>query len=402
MNTLTVHNPQILATGFDAHTLMQQTFPELNRHEIEILSHATTCHAYEAGTDLCVEGEIGTKLFVIAQGEAAVIVNVGSRNQVQVDMITTGEYFGEMAFFGEQVRLATIRARTAVNTLEIDYDDFMEIGTQNTGLLQTFLRQVISRVRSHDQTIIDQLNDKNVALQRTYAELAEQEDLREQFIATLSHELRTPLTSIQGYLGLINQGAIKGGNALNVAMDSITRNVDKMVGLTNNLLILYEIHPGTSEYAYLRLTDVIVEALNEVRETGVVDLTAVNLDISPDIPKVYADQHNLVIAVRALLENAYKFTANKPVIDVRVYQANNSEVAIEIMDQGIGIPEEEQENIFQPFYRLEEEGTSHLFPGLGVGLTITQFIVERHNGRITLKSAPNQETTITLFLPTSK
>jgi signal transduction histidine kinase len=401
MNTVAMSNHQDNQTimDFDPTTLLKQTFPELDNNDIRILCNAATFHEHEAGIELCVEGEIGKTLFVLAKGYVDVLVQAGSHHGVFVDTLGPNTFFGEMAFFGESVRMATIRTRTAVQTLEIEQSDFMRVAEDNPDLLQMLLRQIIGHVRSNDRAVIQELNDKNEALQRAYADLAEQEQLRAQFIATLSHELRTPLTSIQGYLGLINQGAIKGGNALTVAMDSITRNVDAMVGLTNNLLILYEMHPGASEYEYLNLTDVIVQALNVVRETGEVDLTAVNLDINPSLPLIYADKRTMGLAVRALLENAFKFTADKPIIDVRVYRANPAEVAIEVADQGVGIPEEEKTSIFQPFYRLEEEGTNQLFPGLGVGLTIAQFVIERHNGRITLDSAPGEGSTFTIYLP---
>jgi signal transduction histidine kinase len=206
------------------------------------------------------------------------------------------------------------------------------------------------------------------------------------------------LTSIQGFLGLINQGAIKG-NSLSVAMDSITRNANKMAGLLNNLLILYELHPGALEYEYLSVTDLLVAALNVVRETGAVDLTAVDLDIASQLPTIYGDKRALVLAVRALLENAYKFSPESPNISMQVFPTDKHEVAIAISDKGVGIPEAEFENIFEPFYRLEREGTTHLFPGLGVGLTIARFIVERHNGRIHLRSQPGQGSTFTLYLP---
>jgi signal transduction histidine kinase len=88
-----------------------------------------------------------------------------------------------------------------------------------------------------------------------------------------------------------------------------------------------------------------------------------------------------------------------PQIQVQVYQANDKEVAIAVKDQGIGIPKEEFENIFEPFYRLEREGTTHLFPGLGIGLTIARFIVERHNGRIELESTVGEGSAFTIYLP---
>lgn len=399
MKTITRSNSQSKPqTDFDPVFLLGRAFPQMSQPELEALSEMAVCRAYEPGTDLCVEGEVGTVLYVLAQGRADVIVHTGDGPGVFVDTIEPMTYFGEMSLFGESTRIATIRTRTACHTVEIGHDDFMRVTQNNPDLLRMLLRQIIGHVRSNDRAVIRELNEKNTALQRAYADLAEQEELRSQFIATLSHELRTPLTSIQGFLGLINQGAIKG-NSLPVAMDSITRNTNKMVGLLNNLLILYELHPGALEYEYLSVTDLLVAALNVVRETGAVDLTAVDLDIASQLPIIYGDKRTLVLAVRALLENAYKFTAEKPSIYVRVYQADKNEVAISVQDEGIGIPETEFESIFEPFYRLEQEGTTHLFPGLGVGLTIARFIVERHNGRIDLHSQLGGGSTFTIYLP---
>lgn len=399
MNTITRSNPPPPETkDFDPIPFLHNTFPQLNATELYALSEVVTYHTYKPGTELCIEGESGEVLYILTQGRADVIVNTGDGSGVFVDTIEPNNYFGEMSLFGESVRMATIRTRTLCQTVEIEHDDFMRVTQNNPDLLRMLLRQIIGHIRSNDRAVIRELNEKNTALQQAYADLAEQEELRSQFIATLSHELRTPLTSIQGFLGLINQGAIKG-NSLPVAMDSITRNADKMVGLLNNLLILYELHPGAMEYEHLSVTDLLVTALNVVRERGAVDLTAVDLDIASQLPIIYGDKRALVLAVRALLENAYKFMPHKPAIHVRVSQTNGKEVAIAVGDQGIGIPEAEFENIFEPFYRLEQEGTTHLFPGLGVGLTIARFIIERHNGRIELDSSLGKGSTFTLYLP---
>lgn len=399
MNTITHNNSSLKQQmDFDPITLLHNTFPRLKTTEVLALSEVATCHAYDPGMDLCVEGEVGTVLYILAHGKVDVIVNTNDGSGVFVDEIGPNTYFGEMSLFGESTRMATIRTQTACQTLEIEHHDFIQVAQNNPDMLQMLLRQIIGHVRRNDRAVIRELNGKNLALQRAYADLAEQEELRSQFIATLSHELRTPLTSIQGFLGLINQGAIKG-NSLPVAMDSITRNTDKMVGLLNNLLILYELHPGAMEYEYLSVMDLLVTALNMVQEAGAVDLTAVELDIAPQLPLIYGDKQNLVLAVRALLENAYKFTPEMSSIHVRVSQTGDEEISITVKDRGIGLSEEEFDNIFEPFYRLEQEGTTHLFPGLGVGLTIARFIVERHNGRIELDSQLGQGSTFTIYLP---
>ncbi|HFE66823.1 MAG TPA: cyclic nucleotide-binding domain-containing protein [Chloroflexi bacterium] len=378
-------------------TLLQTAFPDLSEADIRALSRTAYGRSWLAGENICLEGEPGTALYVIDSGEVDIIVNADDNQEIIIDTIGPGSYFGEMAFLGGTTRMATIRARQNCRLLEIDQDDFMAVASGNPDLLRRLMRQIIGHIQRTDRAVIHELNVKNEALKEAYTHLEEQEQLRTQFIVTLSHELRTPLTSIRGYLALMNQGAIKG-DSLPVAMNSITRNVEKMVGLTNDLLFLYEMHPKAPEFAYLNLADVLIEALQGARKALEDEVTAVSLDIAPDVPPVYGDRQGLTLAVRAFIENAFKYSPDGTPVHIRAYSAGD-EVAIAVTDQGIGIPAEAQERIFEPFFRVEREGTAHLFSGLGVGLTIAKFMADRNNGRITVDSAPNEGSAFTLYLP---
>lgn len=378
--------------------LLQTAFPDLSRNDIETLAQAATERTFPSQFDIFREGEPGSSLFILAEGQVSIIVHADDEQEILVDVLEPARYFGEMAFLGETSRMATIRTVTACRLLEIGESDFMSIARTNPSLLRTLMRQIIGHIRRTDRAVINELNLKNDALQEAYADMEAQEALRSQVIVTLSHELRTPLTSIRGYLGLVNQGAMTG-NSLKVALDSITRNVEKIIGHTNDLLLLYEMHPKAADYEYISVPDVLIEALNAARSTMEAEATAVTMDIAPDLPEIYADRRSLVLATRALLENAFKFSPDKKAVGLRAYRENGAEVAIAIHDQGIGIPETELERIFDPFYRLEKEGATHLFPGLGVGLTIAKFVVDRHNGRITVSSQSGEGSTFTIILP---
>lgn len=382
---------------FDAAELLHSTFPELGRTDVKVLSQTAVIRQYPIGIDICRQGEEGSTLFILANGEVDILVHA-ENHEIRVDTLCTGSYFGEMAFLGETTRMATIRTRTPCCVLVIDHKAFMPVAYVNPNLLRTLLRQIIGHLRRNDGAVIKELNVKNAALQRTYTELTEQEEMRTQFIATISHELRTPLTSIKGFLSLINQGAIKG-DSLKVAMESITRNVERMVGLTNDLLILHEMHPTALEYSYVNPADILIEALNAAREALNGQATGVTFELAPDVPKICVDKRSLVLAVRALIENAIKFNPHRLPIHIRVSCEDRSEVAITVKDEGIGIPTEEQFRIFEPFVRLEQEGGQYLFPGLGVGLTIARFVVGRHNGRIQVNSTSGKGSTFTILLP---
>jgi signal transduction histidine kinase len=382
--------------------LFQQVFPDLSPNDIRALFAAAQQQEFSAGENICVEGDAGNSLFIIASGDVDIIVATADGQEILVDTIGVGTYFGEMAFLGETTRLATVRACDVVETWEIAEKDFLSIARTNPSLLRTLLRQIIGHIRRTDRAVINELNVKNSALQQINADLETQERLRTQFIATLSHELRTPLTSIQGYLGLINQGAMQG-NALDTALNSITRNVRKLVGHTNDMLLLYEMHPQAPDFEYLNIPDLLVSALNAVQDQVQLEgaLPAVRFDIAPDLPQVYADRRGVILASRALLDNAFKFNRDDNPVTIRVQRDGEREVAISIIDQGIGIDAKKQALIFEPFSRLESDWGDRLFPGLGIGLTIAHFVVDRHNGRISLTSTPGAGSTFTIHLPIS-
>ncbi|MBK7895144.1 MAG: cyclic nucleotide-binding domain-containing protein [Anaerolineaceae bacterium] len=389
----------VLKTDVATLNLLQTAFPDLSRNNIETLSQAAVYEEYPPFTDICLEGEEGTTLYVLDKGEVDIIVHAEDNQEILVDTIGPGTYFGEMAFLGETTRMATIRTRTPCRLLSIEEEDFMAIAQTNPSLLRTLLRQIIGHIRRNDRAVIHELNVKNAALRKTYAELEEQEELRTQFIATLSHELRTPLTSIKGYLGLINGGAMKG-DSLQVALDSITRNVNKMVGHTNDLLILYEMHPKKPSFEYLEVADVLIEALNAARSVLNDHSTPVTLEIKPDAPKAYADRRGLTLALRALIENAFKYSPRCAPVAIHVTCLASGEMAISVTDSGIGIAAADQLRLFEPFFRLEkEENAPTLYPGLGIGLTIAKFVMDRHNGRIQIQSVVGQGSTFSLCLP---
>lgn len=381
-----------------AFTLLQNVFHDLSTNDIRSLSQAASVRSCLANEYICRQGDAGTTLFVIGAGEVDIIVHAKNDNDILVDTLGAGSYFGEMAFLGETTRMATVRTRTPCQMLEIDQDDFMAIARTNPSLLRTLLRQIINHLRNNDQAVIEELNIKNAALVNAFADLAEQEAMRTQFIATLSHELRTPLTSAKGFLSLINQGALQG-DALKMALGAITRNVETMVGLTNDLLILYEMHPAEPEYGYYGVAGIVNQALSVARGIMEGRTPEVKLDIAPDLPEIHVDKRGLVLALRAIIENAFKFNPGGDPVAIQASVVNGSEIAISVQDNGVGIPEDAQERIFEPFIRVEKEGGEHLFPGLGVGLTVARFLVKRHNGLIHVNSQLNEGSIFTITIP---
>ena len=107
------------------------------------------------------------------------------------------------------------------------------------------------------------------------------------------------------------------------------------------------------------------------------------------------DIRMLRYSIMNLLDNAFKYSPNKPA-PILYISESDTEVIFAVKDFGIGIPEEEMKNMFKSFFRASNVG---VIQGTGIGLTIVDYAVSKHSGRIELKSVPNVETTFTIFIP---
>ncbi len=388
------------STQFARIDLIHRIFPELSKTELQALASAAQEQVYAPGDLLCRQGEIGRRLYIISEGEAEIFVNTDKNQLVMINKVGPTDYFGEMALINDAPRAATVRAITNCRTLEIDREAIMNTIDQNPALLLSIVRQISDHLRNNDRVIIRELRKKNQALNVAYNNLSSQEKLRTDFIATLSHELRTPLTSAQGFLHLVNRGAMQG-DALKAALGTITKNVETMVDLINNLLVLYEMHLISPEYADISLIDLVEEAVREAQMIAEAKVRSIDVVRPSDLPTIRGDQNGLLLAIRSLIENAFKFSQENDLVVINIYLIDEVTVGVDVIDLGIGIPLDVQAHIFEPFYRVEGAGSDRLYSGLGVGLAIAKFIVEQHNGRLTVQSEPGQGSTFTIQLPLS-
>lgn len=378
--------------------LLHHVFPELSSTELQVLDAAALEQEYSPGAVLCVEGEIGRRLFIISEGEAEIFVNTDERQMILVKKVGPMDYFGEMSLINDAPRAATVRAISDCKTLEIDRWAFVDVIDNNPALLRSIVRQISNHLQNNDRIIVGELRKKNQALNVAYNNLSAQEKLRTEFIATLSHELRTPLTSARGFLHLINRGTIQR-EAQATALETVTRNVEKMVGLINNLLVLYEMHLISPKFIDIGLDIVVHEAINEARIASDAPLTPVEFIKDDDLPTIRGDLNGLLLVIRSLIENAFKFSEKTDLVVINLYRADEETVGLDVIDLGIGIPEEAQQRIFEPYYRVEGAGAARVYSGIGVGLAIAKFIVEQHQGQLTVDSKPGEGSTFTIRLP---
>ncbi|MBL0699156.1 hybrid sensor histidine kinase/response regulator [Comamonas sp. JC664] len=220
--------------------------------------------------------------------------------------------------------------------------------------------------------------------------------VREEFISIASHELRTPLTPLK--LGLFTmERRLAAGQPVELAtVLKSKRQVDRLVGLVEDLLDASRLDAGklALDLAPLEVGQLVAEVVDHFR-------AAFERPFTVEVPRervwVRGDRDRLEQVLVNLLENAHKYSASEEPIVVTVERCHN-EARIHVMDHGIGIPGADQSQVFQRFYRARN--VSHRnFGGLGLGLFISHSIARLHGGGLTMRSAEGQGSTFTLGLP---
>jgi two-component system sensor histidine kinase NblS len=229
---------------------------------------------------------------------------------------------------------------------------------------------------------------------------AELEKMKNEFISNVSHELRTPITSIKSYVDtLCNHGEKLDPDIYREFLQIIDNEADRLMFLVNDVLELSKVEEER-EFERLPLpihkaAEYALRALNLMARDRQIELV---LDASENLPLVNINQESIERVFINLLTNAIKYTPVGGRIEVIAHHLiDTNEVQVSVKDNGIGIPEECLEHIFDRFFRVEKK--VHTIKGTGLGLTIVKKIVEKHDGRLKVESALGQGTTFSFFLP---
>lgn len=265
----------------------------------------------------------------------------------------------------------------------------------------------------HDQSgmISHFIGIKQDVTERKRAEAAIQEanqklkvlaQLRSQFFADISHELRTPLTVIRGEAEVTLRGRNKPILEYKTALERIVTLTNQLNKLVSDLLFLARSESNTWEISRqpTELLDILREVHREaqvlaMRRGAVADLTA-----PPESFIVDGDPHRLQQLFMTLVDNSVNYSIQGGTVEIRVSKSGNN-VAVMIIDDGIGIPVEDLPHVFERFYRAKRQQRPTLHPGSGLGLPIAKWITEAHGGAISIASIVDRGTTVTVQLPLS-
>ncbi|MBI4770645.1 MAG: response regulator [Chloroflexi bacterium] len=279
-----------------------------------------------------------------------------------------------------------------IKAVEAGADDFLtkpfnhlELVTRVKSLLR--VKHLHDQLEAYNRELEARVAERTAQLQRALHELQELDRLKSEFIGNVSHELRTPLLHVKGYvslladetLGPVTEEQRKGLDTASKAITRLERLVEDIVDFGG--AELGNIAPKPAD---LRLSVEIAEGLLQ----KILGRTSVTIrhDIPADLPLVMADTAAVARALRHLIDNAIKFSPEGGVVTLRArLLPADGRVRVAVVDQGIGIPPEQQDKIFREFYQVDGS-TTRRFGGAGIGLALVKSIIEGHGSQIEVQS----------------
>lgn len=224
------------------------------------------------------------------------------------------------------------------------------------------------------------------------------ERLRDTFVDAVSHELRTPLTSISGFLEMLGDEEAELSPSSRSYLQVIRRGTTRLQRIVEDLLLVAQIEAnrlrlerGPADLAELAAA-AVEDALPAAAEKGI----ELSLDVKSSLP-LEADAARLRQVLDSLVSNALKFTQNGGAVTLSASNGDGP-LRVEVVDTGIGVPQDELGQLFSRFYRASN-ATRRAIPGAGLGLVIARAIVEAHGGTISLDPREDEGTRVTVTLP---
>ena len=225
------------------------------------------------------------------------------------------------------------------------------------------------------------------------------DNMRKEFVADVSHELKTPITSIMGYADTLLEGEYDK-DTQNRFLNVIAEEARRMAKLVTDLLTLsrFDNNQILQEKVKFDLGELVKQCQEKVQIEIDKKQHKVECFVTADVPKVYADREGIERVVLNILTNSIKYTPDGGNIKIYVGFVYN-DAYIKVIDNGLGIPEEDLNRIFERFYRVDKARTRQM-GGTGLGLSIAKEILDKNNGTIDIKSEKGKGTEVVIRIPT--
>jgi signal transduction histidine kinase len=223
--------------------------------------------------------------------------------------------------------------------------------------------------------------------------------LKSDFVANVSHDLKTPLALIRMFAETLEMDRVPDERRRREYYGVLTRESERLSRLIDNVLDFSRIESGGQRYQIAPgpVEPIVHEVIESFRHPLHQQGFTVDVTIEPDLPDVPLDGDAMKQALANLVDNAMKYSGDRRHVRVAA-RRDGGGIAVEVADDGIGVPLSERERIFEKFYRVGRSETQGR-RGSGVGLALVKHIVEAHGGRVTVDGRPGEGSRFTLHLP---
>lgn len=302
---------------------------------------------------------------------------------------------------------STFPFRLAVSEVEYEnrkiYTGFVHDLTKEKAAetkLKNYTEELEERIkeRTHAlQTLVNELEKAKEDVSKSLEKEKELSQLKTRFVSMASHEFRTPLSSMQLSASLIDKYALKPDtDAISKHTTKIKNSVGHLTGILNDFLSLEKLEAGKTladmvEFDIVKFSEDLIEEMQLIAKQNQ-NIVYQHTGVSG---KVRLDPALLKNSAINLISNAIKYSGENTFIEFNT-ELRDDDLVITVKDNGIGIPKEDQENLFEPFFRAHNTGN---IPGTGLGLNIVKRYVELMGGQVVYESVQNQGTTIKLIFP---
>ncbi|QLK85947.1 two-component system histidine kinase PnpS [Staphylococcus sp. 17KM0847] len=310
-------------------------------------------------------------------------------NKTYCEIFNNGKYVEQQNY---EAILNPVLKQLVVEGFKVEKAMYQQIEMHVNDIHQKFFDAscvpILTRKRKKLQGMVIVLHD--------ITQLKKLENLRRDFVANVSHELRTPITSIKGFAETLIDGAKNDPQSLDMFLNIILKESNRIQSLVEDLLDLSKIEQNTTlERHRIHLSEVargamsVIEPIAQAKHITLVD--AIDDDVY-----AMADEDKIAQVIVNLMTNAVNYSYAHKTVTLRVFEEQQQQV-IEVIDEGIGIHQDEKYHIFERFYRVDK-ARSRDSGGTGLGLSITKHIVEAYQGKIEVDSEEGRGSTFRVIL----
>lgn len=344
---------------------------------------------FEQGKYIFKEGDPSDELYVIIEGQVAIIKGADTPTPLVLNYRGKDELIGEVSLLGDATRTASVLAVEPTTLLAINRRDFWALFDNKPTFREMIVRTLTERLLAADDSRLQAAASERDLFERLSSlageneRLAEVVQLRQETMRFIVHDLRNPLNLVMMALGLIESDpdyakTAETRHVLTMALSGVRR----MFALIESLLDVDRLEDGGAalnlQPVDLRqVVDEVAEQYQPLARASRIEMTVQHL--GDDLPLLEADRERLVRVVTNLVDNALKFTPAGKSLSITTWHEGD-EVLAAIMDRGPGIPPEQRARVFDRFVQIGEQHDSAR--GFGLGLAYCRSAINAHGGRI--------------------